>query len=249
MELTKRIITDRIALEDGAESLLRMRLIDITTVNDVVSFGEIRIDNADKSLDDKFQDDDEITVELGLTIDDADQVRKIFTGIIETVVDDTLIILKLKGAGIKLFRRNLKSSLFLTDNNAVLKEILKSSDLDFELESLTRRPLHSYVMPLAPVSEHLQRALIFLDSTFIPWVNRDGKLILKSYENNIVETDIVFELDEVEKFENNIVHTILDTEIDIFNKIKVGDLDYIVTEHRFILDEQRTKSIISLETA
>lgn len=249
MELTKRLITDGFTLEDGADSLLRIKLIDVTAVNDVVSFGEVRVDNADGSLDGKFKKDADIEIELGLNISGDDQVRKIFTGIIEEIVDDSLLILTLKGAGIKLFRKSFKSSLFLTDNNAVLKEILKSSELDFELESMTRRPLHSYVMPLAPVSEHLQRALIFLDSNFIPWVNRVGKLILKTYEKNIVATDIVFELDELKKFENNILETILDTEIDIFNKIKVGALDYIVTEHRYILDEQRTKSFISLETA
>ena len=104
-------------------------------------------------------------------------------------------------------------------------------------------------MRLAPVSEHLHRAIESLGAEFVPWVNRDGKLILKTYENNIVDTDVVFELDEVRKFENDIIETILDTEIDIFNKIKVGGLDYIVTEHRFILDERKSKSFISVETA
>lgn len=249
MELTKKIITSRITFEDGADSSPRIKLTDITTTNNLISFGELRLDNADGSFDGKFQKDDNIEVELGLKIAETDTIRKIFTGIIESIVDDSLMILNLKGAGIKLFRKTTKASLFLTDNNAVFREILKGSDLPFVLEGLSTRALHSYIMRLAPVSEQLQRAIVFLDAGFVPWVNRDGTLILKNYENNIVATDVVFELDEVRKFENDIVETLLDTEIDIFNKIRVGGLDYVVTEHRFFLNEQRSKSFISVETA
>lgn len=248
MELTKKLITGSFTLEDGSDSLLRMKLIDVTTTNDLVSFGEVRLDNADGSLDGKFVKDADIKIELGLIADEGDQVRKIFTGIIEEVIDDTLLLLTLKGEGIKLFRQSFQSSLFLTDNNAVFREILKSSSLLFDLASLTRKALHSYVMNFAPVSEHLQRAIVSLESGFVPWVDREGKLILKTYDGNVKATDIAFELDELTKFENGIVDTILDTEIDIFNKIRVGGLDYVVTSHRFLLDEQRSKSFISLET-
>ncbi len=248
MELSKKIITNRVTIEDGADSLIRFKLIDVTTTNDLISFGELRIDNSDGIFNEKFVINDSIEVFLSISIFNDDDV-KIFTGIIEDVVDDTLIILTLKGEGIKLFRKSFKSSLFLTDNNAVFKEILKNSDLESELETLSRRVLHSYIMPLAPVTEQLQNAILFLDAAFVPWVNRDGKLILKTYDNNLVDTSVVFELDELKKFENNIVETIVDPEIDIFNLIKVGGLDYIVTEHRFLLNERRSKSFVSLEAA
>lgn len=249
MELTKRIITDRITYKDGAESLMRIKLIDIRTTNNIVSSGEVRIDNSDNSFDGVFIKDDEIKIEIGLGIDDPSSVRKIFTGNIESIIDDSLIILNLIGSGNKLKTQTYKSSLNITDNNAVFRNILDSSSMEYEIDNLTRRPLHSYIMPEAPISEHLQRAIVFLGADFIPWVNREGKLIVKTYENNLKQTDIIFELDEVEKFENDIIETIVDTEVDIFNLIRVGGLDYVVTEHRFILDDRKSKSFISVQEA
>lgn len=247
MELKKKIETGSLVLEDGADRPLRVRLVDITLTNGIISFGELRVDNSDGSFSGKFVQDAEIKVSISLVASGDEVPRLFFTGIIEKVVDDTLILLTLKGSGIKLLRKKIKLSLNAIDSVRVFNDILKNSPLPYELGKLARFDLHSYIMREASVSEQLHRAIGFLGLDFEPYVDRAGILKVKTRAENTKATTISFALDELKKMESMVIETILDTEIDIYNKIKAGDLDYLVTTHRIYCDEHRSKSFISLD--
>lgn len=248
MELKKIVKTNSVTVEDDAQTISKIKLIDVKTAANLNSFGEVRIDNFDDQLTGKFKIDDEISVELGLsTFQGPENSEIIYTGIIEKIFDDTLIILELKGKGELLKRKKFKKSFNQIDVAAIIRDIMNGTGIDFELGEISNIRRHSYVAPNGTILQEINRVNESFGLELIPFFDRTGKLILKTFDENIKETDVEFDTDEFKRFEDETLETILDVEIDLFNKIRILDVDYIVNAHRFFLDDRRSKSFITVE--
>lgn len=247
MELKKIFKSNRVEVEDGADSVFRMKLVDLTTTSSFVSFGEIRFDNSDGALDDKFKAEDEFEFYLGYIMDRADLPYKIFTGSIEAVEEGALLIVKVKGHGVKLQKKLFKASWNSIESNKVFRNLVNASGMTAEIDNIKSEIFHSLTMPEAPISEQILRANEYFSAGFVPWVTREGVLKLKTYSNAVKATSVVFNFDEFQKLEKGILETVCDPELDIFNQVKIGNLDYIIINHRFFLNEYKSKSFIALE--
>ncbi len=218
-------------------------LVDVTTTNSLMAHGELRISNDDLSLNGSFVKDADITVALALGDND---LTTIFTGVIANAIDGQLIELEVRGNAYKMRDAKVKKSLNKTNARKVILAILANANVEYELGDLPSGNRHSYIMHSGTVAEEIVRFNESFGLELIPYFTRDGVLMLKTFEEQLIETDIVFRADEFKKFENGILETIVDTEIDIFNQIEIMDVEYYVASNRFLLNERKSKSFITV---
>ncbi len=246
MELRKIITVGNTVVEDGRDTEYKIRLIDVTTTNSLLHYGEVRIDNSDFAYEGAFTKGAEITIDLSLG---EDALTRIFTGVIIDVFEGEVIVLTVRGNGEKLKEKRVKKSLNRTTNSEVIRTILENADVEYELGRFETVKRHTYILANGTIAEELLRFNKSFGLRLFPFFNREGKLILKTYDENVVETDVEFEEQEYQRFENDILETVLDVEINLFDKIKILGDDYVVASHRFYLNEQRTRSVITISKA
>ena len=243
MELTKQIQSGNIIVRDDADATLKIKLIDVTTTNSLMAYGEIRVANDDLSLDGSFLAEDPIIISIGL----GDNVPEVvFTGLISSAIQGQLIILEVRGNAYSMRSKIVKKSLNKTNAKKVLQEILSKAGVAYEIGNIPDIKRHSYIMQSGAVAEEIHRFNESFGLNLTPYFDRTGKLIVKTAEENIKATDIIFEADEFKKFENGILETIVDTEIDIYNQIEIMDVQYYVASNRFLLNDRITKSYIAV---
>jgi len=243
MELTKKIQSLSTEIIDGEDATMRIRLIDITTTNSLMAFGELRIANDDLSLNGSFSIDDPITVSLSLG---DNPLTTVFTGVISNFIEGQLLLLEIRGNAFKMRNDRVTKSLNKVNAGKVIREIMSNTDVEYEVGTLPTANRHSYIMQGGTIAEELHRWNKSFELDFIPYFNRDGKLILNTFEEQLNETDVVFNDDEFKKFENGILETIVDTEIDVFDQIEIMDVQYYVASNRFLLNERKSKSFIGV---
>lgn len=240
--MIKQIITDK-ATVTGRE----VRLIDVQNGSDLINLGEVRISDPRGELEGLYAVNDEIEVKAGFELSDGTEATDtIFTGYIQEVDGETLKVIRLKGKGDDLRRGNYRKSFNQTDSKRILTRILEDAGVNYELGSIPAIKRHSYICPNGTHFEELIRAIDSFNLELAPYFDRDGVLILKSKDESVIETDIVFEDGEFDSFNDNMLTAFLDIEIAVFSKIKILDNDYIVYNNRMYIDDNKTKSILTV---
>ena len=243
MELIKIIVSGDTEIIDDQESVVKIKLIDITTTDSLMAFGEIRIANEDLSLNGAFVKDAEITVALSLGISAP---KVVFKGVISNVIDGQLILLDVRGKAFKWLNTRVKKSLNKITPEKIIREITSQLDGKLELGEMPKIKRHSYILHNGTIAEEIHRFNKTFNLNLVPYVDRLGNLILKTLEDNVKNTDIAFNDKEFRKFENGILETMLDVEVDVFNIIQIMGVGYIVGSHRFFINDRKTKSFISV---
>ncbi len=244
-ELQRRIETDKGVIAKG----IRLKLIDVTLSNDFVAFGEVRVDNFSGVFDGKFNTGDEIKIFAQIQFDGSTDTPLIWTGEIERVEENTNIILFLRGFGARLTRKKFKRSFRGVNASQIINDILSGVGIEFEIGKLPSRRFHSYQAANGTVVDEINRVNESLDLGFTPFINREGKLFLKSDDELITETEVAFDEGEFKKFEQNTLETLLDPQIEVYHIITVLEIKYLVNGHRVLINDQQTKSFLTLEAA
>jgi hypothetical protein len=247
MQIRTIIESNGLTISDNGNIKNRIRLLDITLTDGIISYGEIRIDNADGIYSNKFTPKSMIKISTGVVATANEKPPVFLDGFIDSVEEGGLLIIQVLGKGQALKEKRLKRSLHAVDSGKAFSDILRNTGLSYSLGKLPKADLHSWVMPDATLAEHLQRAAIILFPGSVVFVDRNGKLTIDLPENMQKETGITFEIDEFKRLENGTLDTIVDAEINPYDILTVAGVKYIVTNHRILQDGYKNRSLIALD--
>jgi len=164
-ELQRKIETNKGVTAEG----IRLRLIDVNLSNDWIPFGEIRIDNFAGEFDGKFNEGDEIKVFGQIQFDGTEDPSLLWTGEIERIEENTMLLLFLRGFGCRLAKKNFKRSFQGVTISQIIRDILAGSGVQFEIGALPSRRFHSYQAANGTIIDEINRVIASFDLELIPF--------------------------------------------------------------------------------
>jgi len=241
--MIKKVTTDRAGTIEGDN----IKLIDVANGCDYVNHGQVNILDPSGDLQGSFQEEDEVTVEVGVISEGQEITDTIFTGFIESATKESMIILKLDGKGRILRKNYYKKSYHLIDPGRIMRDILGSvSGLSYQLGSMPSGRRHTWICPNGPLMKEINRVNLSFDLNLVPFFNREGTLVLKTLAEALNTTSVNFEDGTFQSFKNDILKTELDVELKVFDQIQILSLLYIITFHRMIVSDEQSTSIIGV---
>jgi len=224
-----------------------LRVIDVSTGSYSTSVGFTRIADYNRTLDGIVLEGQDVIVSAGYIVDEVEQFETIFEGTIKELDGSDLKVLRLNGLGDKLKNINFIQSYKVVEPERILKDILKTGGFtNFELGSIPRDRRHTYIAPKEPLIDAINRVNDAFDLELIPFINESGIIMLKAFDELIIQTDIDFQEGEYDSFENDVLKTNFDPEVKTFNQIKILTDDYLATENRKIITNDSVESVISV---
>jgi len=224
-----------------------LRVIDVSTGSYSTDVGFVRIADYDRLLDGVILEGQDVVVSAGYILNEVEEFEDIFSGTIKELDGSDLKVLRLNGLGDKLKNATFIQTYKVVEAERIIKDILRAGDItNFELGTIPRIRRHTYVSPKEPLLDSINRLNDAFDLELIPFFNESGVLMLKSFEELITETDIDFQEGEYNTFENDVLKTTFDPEVKTFNQIKILTNDYLATENRKIITNDKVESIISV---
>lgn len=245
MDLLRRVKIGSTLIEDKAGQPTKILFVDLHLSPSFGSFCQIRIDNNSGEYSGKAKEGDAITVDIAF---EGGYIRQ-FTGIITSVFEAAILRIDAGGNSELLKKKKLKKAFNKIQASEILKFILQGTGVEFEAGKLPSARRHTYLIAGGTPAEELLRMNQNFDLKFIPYFNKQGKLIFKTFEENKLQTKIEYLGKNIRKYEDGTFEAPLNTGLDIFDVIKVLDINHVVTYTRILIDDTNARVIFAAEKA
>lgn len=245
MDLLRKIKAGGIALQDKVGEPTKIPFIDLHLSPSFGSFCQIRIDNASGDYTGKAKAGDALTVDISM---EGGFIRQ-FTGIVTSVFEAAVIRIDAGGNSEKLKAKKLKKGFNKIQASEILKFILQGTGVEYEAGKLPTARRHSYSIAGGTPAEELLRMNQNFALQFVPYFNKAGKLIFKTFKENVLKTKIEYFGENLRRFDDGTFEAPLNTGLDIFDQIKILDVEHVVTYSRILIDDHNSRVIFAAEKA